>query len=169
MLRVRPGSSTANAVIRRQEQSPGCDPLRADRWWVQRVTVDVLNTAATSQALNLNTQFTTNPFPTDVFILPGTYVDLRVVFAGGAVNACTIILGDTNDDDGLLTSTNVFTGQSTGVKCTPSAAEYRSALYESAFVPLLTINTTNGNVSALTTGTIDIWIPYSLRPSSRPA
>lgn len=116
-----------------------------------------------STVINLNTLAATlgkSTFPTDVEILAGTKVYLVTAFAGGTVDACTIILGDTNDDNGLVTSTNVFTGQSAGWKQTPSAAEYAQH-YESAFVPAITIATTTGNTNALTAGSLIVDIPFT--------
>ena len=121
-----------------------------------------------SQALSLNVAFPQNAFPPEVFILPGAYIDLVEVVAGGVISAATVILGDTNDDNGLLTVSNVFTGATLGRTVTPDAAEYPDGRYESQFVPLLQLDTTTGTVAAATTGIIDVYIPYALAPARRP-
>lgn len=165
---VRPGPSTANAVILRKAMSGSYPPIALGYWWIQRVRYSDYSDADTSQSLSLNVAFPHNAFPAAVFILPGAYIDLIEVFAGGSVSAATMILGDTNDDNGLLTSSNVFTGATLGRTVTPTAAEYPDTLYESQYVPLLQLDTTTDNIDTLTSGIVDVYIPFMLAPTRRP-
>lgn len=164
---VRPGPMTANATMIKRAMT-GSPPLSLAYWWVQRVRFSNFTSAATSQALDLSATFASNAFPTNVFLCAGSYVDLIQVFSGGAVATATVILGDAGVTNGLLTSSNVFTGATLGATVTPSATEYRQFNFESAYVPLLTLTTTVGNVNACTQGIVDVYIPYFLKPTNRP-
>lgn len=166
---IRPGSRTANSIIRRQEDVAGGVPMQSLKWWIQRVRFSNFTTAGVSQALDINATFTGNDFPPGVFICPGAYLDLVQVFAGGLIATATMILGDAGDPDALVTVSNVFTGATLGPIVTPAAAEYPDSNYESQFVPLLTLVTTTGNVNTATSGIVDIYIPYNIRPSARGA
>lgn len=165
---VRPGSSTANAIIRRNEVSPGMPPIYTGGWWVQRVRFSNYSAASTQQLLDLNVAFPHNTFPTGVILLAGAHVDLIQTFSGGSVSAATVRLGDSGASNGLLTDSNVFTGATTGSIFTPSATEYRQYNNESAFVPTLRLDTTTANINTLTQGIVDVWIPYTLIPTVRP-
>lgn len=167
MALIRPGSRTANGIIRRQEMAAGADPIRRDCWYQRRVTFRNFTTASTTQTIDLNVLFSSTPFPAGVFLLPGSYIQLVEVVAGGVISAATAILGDAGVTNGLVTSSNVFTGATLGPVVTPSATEYRLINYESQFVPVLTITTTTGNGNIATSGVIDIYIPYSVRPTAR--
>ncbi len=165
---IRPGSRTSNSIIRRQENAGGGAAVRNDKWWIQRVRFSDFTTAGVTQALDLNVYFgVANAFPAGVFILPGSYINLVQVFAGGVVATAVMLLGDAGATNGLVTSSNVFTGATLGPTVTPAAAEYRLIQYEAGFLPLLTLTTTTGNVNTCTSGVVDVYIPYSVRPLNR--
>ena len=130
--------------------------------WELEVSVgDFTGEADGSQVLDLDALYPKNPFIDEVWLEPGAHIVPLVAFAGGTVNACTVILGDVGDDNGLVTSSSVFTGVTIGAPIvTPSAAQY-ALRSESGFLPILTIATTAGNVSALTAGSLLIRIPFT--------
>lgn len=167
---IRPGSKTANELIHKQQLQAGARPKERVEWWVQRVRYSDFSDADTSQALNLNTAFPHNAFPADAFILPFSYLDLRQTFGGGTINAATLILGYSGDTNGLVESTDVFTGQSLGVKFTGGTAYATTTNvgYQAAVAPLLQLDTTAGNINTLTSGVVDVWIKFEYRPTSRP-
>lgn len=114
---------------------------------------------ATSQAIDLNA-IARVAFP------PRVRRELAIIkpltaFAGGNVSAITAELGDTDDPNGLVTAIDVFTGSSLlGVETDTSGAAQYAPRIEAAFAPLLTLRTTNDNVSALTTGTLAVEIYF---------
>lgn len=167
---IRPGSSTANAgMLRQQYNTPGARPAHRYEWYRQRVTYRDFTTAGTSQALSLNVAFPQNTFPADVFLTMGPvpYLDLVQTFSGGVVSAATMILGITGTTNGYITSQNVFTGATLGVLQAPGATIAAANLYRAADLPLLTFTTTTGNVNTCTQGIVDVWIPFTYRPTSR--
>lgn len=169
MLIIRPGSPTANPAIRRQEMKAGFPPIRRDGWWVQRVTHENLTDNDTSQVLTLNTLFPENPFPPDVFLLGVAYFDLREVFAAPTLTDLDMILGVTGNTNGLIEITAMETGQSLGVKAPGGDLYVTATTYQAAMSPLLEVTSTADNLVDCTSGVVDIYIPYSYRPTSRPA
>jgi hypothetical protein len=166
---IRPGSPTANARIREQEKKSGYPLILRDCWWVQRVTYEHFTDADTSQVLTLNTLFPENPFPPDVFLLDVAYFDLREVFAAPTLTDLDFILGITGNTNGLIEVTAVETAQDLGVKA-PGGDLYAAATrYQAAMSPLLQADSTADNLADMTSGVVDIYIPYSYRPTSRPA
>lgn len=168
---VRPGSPTANAIILRDAMKAGTDPVDLPRIWRCRITHEHLTTAGTSQALDLRALFAaTHPIPDEIKV--GLYdVTLEEVFAGGSISAMTIIFGESspvNDTDGYLTSTDVFTGATLGVKEVPSAALF-GMRYRATSTPILTFTSTTDNVDAATSGVLDVCLRYTLMPSRRAA
>jgi hypothetical protein len=99
-------------------------------------------------------------------LMSGAYLRVITAFSGGGAAAVAAELGGTFasglDDDGLITTTSVFTGASTNLIATPTAAEY--ALHpESGFVPELTL-TADVNIDTLTAGSLEVVIMYYLTP-----
>jgi hypothetical protein len=113
----------------------------------------------TAQEIDLHTALPTYLFPSHV-MRGEAWIRCRTGFTGGSVSAITAELGDTNDPNGLVTATSVFTA---GYASTPSAAEYANRV-ESAFIPTLTLTSTNGNLDTLTAGLLEIGIRYALLP-----
>lgn len=135
------------------------DAFAGTWWWVQQLDIgDFTGDADGAQALVFSTVFPNNPFPTNV-VRKQPLVYVRTPLSGGAVNACTIEFGDANDPNGLLTSTSVFTGAS-GFLQTTAAAEF-APRFEAAFSPTVDIATTNGNISALTAGSLVFMIAFT--------
>ncbi len=166
---VRPGSKTANAIYRRQESRAAAAPLRADCWWVQRVTYHDFSDADTSQVLTLNTLFQNNPFPTGVILLDAAYFDLVQAFVAPSLTDMDLILGFTGNTNGLIEVTAVESGQALGPKATSGDGYVAANRYQSALSPLLQGDSTGANLNTFTAGIVDVYIPYSLRPSSRAA
>lgn len=168
-LQLSTSRSTADAV-RADLNGEGPDPSHRIRYWRRELRIgDFTAAAATSDevalyadltALALGRQGQSGDFPANVWInVAPPYLRRITDFSGGAVSAATIEFGDTNDPNGLLTATNIFTGAGAGIVITSGAAEY-AARFESAFVPVVIIRTTSANVSALTAGACEIVIPY---------
>lgn len=153
--KVIPGGRTANAQYLR-EVAYQTNPAQQIEWWVKRVTFRDLFAAATSASV------TWTDFPTDVWIIGdpvGTHAYLSQVFAGGSISAYVFTFGDAGVSNGLITSTNIFTGASLGIKRTTGAGEFATH-HEPAFVPQLTGTSTTANTNAATSGVLDIRIPY---------
>lgn len=119
----------------------------------------ILTESDGSQELDLNTLFPRNTFPTNVMRME-CYARLIQVFAGGAISAGTVTIGVTGTADGFLTSTNIFTGATLGMKETV-AASLRAPRFEAALAPVAVITSTTANVTAYTTGKLLIGIRYS--------
>lgn len=168
-LVIRPGSPTANAVIRRNEMRANAVPIRVDGWHVFRVTHEHLTDADTSQVLTLNTLFPNNPFPTDVLLLRQAYFDLREVFAATSLTDLDFILGITGNTNGLVEVVAAETGQSLGYKCPGGDLYVTGTLHQAAMSPLLQADSVGANLSACTTGVLDIYIPFTRLCSHRPA
>jgi hypothetical protein len=117
-------------------------------WWYQKFDISLAGTLDGDgvQEFDLHTYNANNLFPANVIRgVPMIY--LSEVFAGGTVNACTV---------------DVFTGATLGYLAnTVSAAEYAPRL-EASFIPTITIRTTAGNISALTTG--ELWVGIKFAP-----
>lgn len=153
----------ANSIIHRKRTHGEFPWLERPPFvWECEVAVgDFVGEADGSQVLDLDALYPRKPFINEVYLEPGAEIIPIVAFAGGTVNACTVILGDVGDDNGLVTSSSVFTGVTLGAPiATPSAAQY-ALRPEAAFLPILTIATTAGNVSALTAGRLLIRIPFT--------
>jgi hypothetical protein len=136
-------------------------PGMAVHWYRQVVTLDDFDgAAATSQALALNTLFPNNVFPKHVLQMPGAMVRLLEVYAGPSVTEATAVLGITGTTNGFLTSTNIFTGADLGVKQTPAASLY-GGRFQAELSPLLTLATVGANISVLTTGALEVLIPFT--------
>lgn len=160
---VRFKGRSANPVIHRLRMSGRFPWLERPLFvWELLITIgDFTGAGAASQELDLAALYPNFTFPTDVWLEPGHHIVPVTAFAGGTVNACTLELGDTGDPNGLVTASNVFTGVTTGVSvATPSAAEY-ALRFEAAYLPVATIRTTAGNVSALTDGAALVRIPFT--------
>ncbi len=97
----------------------------------------------------------------------GAWIRRITDFSGGAVSACAVEGGDTGDDNGLLTTTSVFTGVGAGITQTTGAAEF-ARHEESSFVPTFTITTVTANVDQLTAGELDYFIRFQPNPSALP-
>lgn len=96
-------------------------------------------------------------FPADVVVC-GAYADVDVAFAG--ITTLTAEIGDTNDPNGLLTSSDLAT---TGVRRTIAAAE-NAEHFEATFQPLLTI-TADGLFTDLTAGEVTALVRYCPPPT----
>lgn len=131
-------------------------------WECEVAVGDFVGEGDGSQDLDLDALYGSRfPFIDEVWLEPGAHVVPLVAFAGGAVNAVTFQLGDVGDRDGLVTSSNIYTGVTIGAPIyTPSAAEY-ALRPESGFLPTFRIVTTNGFVSALVTGRALLRIPFT--------
>jgi len=139
--------------------------------WQQKVKIEVVGGVARvgevaleadgSTEVDLHVAFPNNMFPADVDIQRGAGFRRLTTFSGGAINAATITVGDTGAANGLITSSNVFTGQTTGRHTirTSGAAQY-DLHSELDFVPVIVIATTNGNGADLEQGEVDIVIPF---------
>lgn len=171
MARVRPGSTTANAIQHRQMMAAGAPPNSIIEWYVQRVTHDDFSDADTSQVLTLNTLFPNNAFPTDAFLTlgPFAYIDLIEVFAASGLTDADFILGVSGDTNGLVEVQAAETGQSLGRKLAPGTLYAADTLDQTAMSPLLQLDTAGANIDTLTSGIIDVYIPYVLMPSRRAA
>jgi len=147
------------------------------RWWWIRVLHSDYTEADGSQALNLADLADTlvasstggrrcsGALPDTASNFGFWTCDLREVFAGGVISAATMILGYSGDDNGYLTSTNVFTGATLGRKKTAAAALW--GMQPLAGDPLLQLDTTTGTVAAATTGCIDVYAMFLLDPDTQ--
>lgn len=129
-------------------------------WWIKRITHEHLTASATSQELDLNTIFSTDPFPTNVDIMPGSFAVLHEVLAGASISAATVTAGPNGGtEDDLLTSTNVFTGASLGRKQTPAAALW-NGYFAADLDPRIVVATSSDDVDNATTFELSIAIPF---------
>jgi hypothetical protein len=170
---VKPFSSlTFGAAAANDFYKAGRQPDLWQWWWI-RVLYSDYSDADTSQALNLadladtlvaaGSPRTSGAIPDDALF--GYWcADLKQVFAGGTIATATVILGYSGDDNGYLTSTNVFTGATLGRKRTAAAALWTPQPL--AGDPLLQLDTTVGNISTATTGAIDIFARFTLDPDA---
>lgn len=109
-------------------------------------------TAALTQAIDLNVAFPRNTFPANVQ-RGEAYIKREVDLAGTGITSLDIELGDTGVDNGLITTTDVFTGAlaTATYASTPAATQYAFQT-EQAFVPLLTLTAVGANVDQLAAG-----------------
>jgi hypothetical protein len=157
---ITPDGRSNARVLNAQKSGRIRQPAGLMHWFVQRVRIgDFVGAGATAQTITLATTYPRLSFPPNV-MRHEAFIELRQTFSGGAVSACTVEVGDAGDTDGLLTATNVFTGQDLGLKFTVSAAEYLPRP-EAEFSPVVRILTTSANVSALTQGVLDVHILFS--------
>ena len=121
--------------------------------------------AAMAQTLDLNALFPNNTFPANVDLRAGAKLKLLEECSGTGILSLDAELGGTfdtgADPNGLVTSSDVFTGSGLGYRNTPAAAEYDDQ-YEAAFEPSLTLTSTGANLDvADLTGAIQVLIPWS--------
>ena len=142
-------------------------------WWRKEVRIgDFTAAAAVTQEIDLHDDLTTAAqdrkgqsglFPANVILPFGAYLRRITDFSGGAVAPATASIGDTGDDNGFLTATNIFTGAGAGFVMTSGAAQF-AARPEAALIPTLALITTVANIDALTAGALEVAIPYYLLP-----
>lgn len=120
--------------------------------------------AATTHAIDLHTAFPSNLMPEGVFI-HGCVLKLNTAFAGGAVSAVVASVGDAANDDEWIDGQDVFTGASTvpasDTLDTDAVSAIAPGVYEDAYIPILTLDTTSANVNALTAGSLEIYFLLS--------
>lgn len=126
----------------------------------KRITPADLTTAGTAQSIGMPA------LPVNC-ILIGVATKLSQVFAGGAVSACTASVGDGSDHDRFLAARDVFTGASLGfARADPTdpdgdvATDVYPQPLASAVTPTIRVTSTTANVTALTTGVLDVWVSY---------
>lgn len=115
-------------------------------------------TTTTTNVATIDMGQTGDWYPSDV-IVDGGYINRLVAFAGGTPTI-TIEVGDTNDPNGLVTSTSIAT---TGPAETTGAAEHAEHL-ETAFAPTVTI-TSNQPFTSLTAGEVLAVVRYTPVPN----
>ena len=160
---VRMKGRAANPVIHRTRLNGGFPWLERPGFvWECEIAIgDFTGEGDTSQDLDLDALYPGSPFINNVWLEPGAHIVPLVAFAGGAVNAVTLALGDAGAFNGLVTASSVFSGVTIGSPiATPAATEY-ALRYESSFRPQVRIVTTNGNVSALEDGRALVRIPFT--------
>jgi hypothetical protein len=134
------------------------------KWWVRRVLYTRFTDADTSQVLNLHTLFT---FPANVWLAnSGHYLNLRQVFAAPSLTDADLILGVSGDTNGLAEAVAVETGQSLGIKSPGGTFDEAVGLFNAQHEPLLQMDTVGANLSAFTTGIVDVHIRY-FKPRGR--
>lgn len=122
--------------------------------WV-KVTKDysLWSTAALTNTINLYTLAAGS-------IVHSVKVKHSAAFTGGAISACTLGVGITGSATKYISAFDVFQAPGATVltigPSTPTAENHTSSV---AITALLT--STSANLSALTAGTVDIWILYS--------
>lgn len=93
------------------------------------------------------------------------HANLLEVFAGGSVSACTVALGDAGDTDEQITAVSVFTGATLGLL--PKTGTYAGTAIESAYTPIVTVTTVDGNIDTLTSGKIEFALHYEILDTDR--
>lgn len=172
---IRPGSPDANGEIWAHAKEPSPYSLDLSRFFRMRVTFQDFDDADTQEDLNLGTLFASKGFPPVEDLIAGEfYVDLVQTWGGGTINAATMLLGQTAGTNGFLTSTNLFTGQTLGFKQTPAATLFARRLYATSaaagvFGMFMRLDTTAGNINTLTSGIVDIYLPFSFAAAHRAA
>lgn len=166
----RTGSRSSNKSVIEQamDSNHRSRLVRIGYEWVGRITHADLTDADTSQTITLRSYLdSTDPLPEG--IRAGEYyIDIVEDFAGGTVNAITLIIGRSGDDNAYLTSTSLFTGATNQFVDTPAAAEYAMRTFNGTdFAPLAQFDTTAGNCADLTAGIVDIYIPFYYLPNGR--
>jgi hypothetical protein len=119
--------------------------------------------AATSQTIALHSIAGFKPFPANVRRKSGTYAYVVTGLAGTSITVANIEIGDANDPNGLLTASSVLPAAAGLVIPTPGAAE-NAPLVEPAFEPTLRVVLTGGNMTALGSGEVWVYIPWEPIP-----
>ena len=132
-------------------------------WWYQRFDILAAGTldADGIQEFDMHTYNANNLFPANV-VRTHPLIYVTELFAGGAISAATIEMGDAGDPNGLHTAVDVFTGAALGYRANTTAAAEYAPRFEAAFIPSITLRTTTGNVNAATSG--DLWIMLGFNP-----
>lgn len=161
VFRFKHSARTNPEVMRALENGDVRGAIAYKGTWCQRLKVgEFTGDADGDQTIAFHTYAPHNLFPANVFLMPGHHMVLITAFAGGTVNAATAEVGDTNDPNGLITASGIWTGVAAGtVLNTPSAAEY-ALRYEAAYEPNIRLLTTAGNVVALTAGELEVRINF---------
>jgi len=101
-------------------------------------------------------------FPANVHRYYGA-AKLRTYFTGGGITSCVFELGDANDPNGLVLSTNCFGVTALDTVLWGWTAAEAGGGPEAAYAPelLLTVNA-GGTVDLLTAGEIELWVAFQL-------
>lgn len=134
-------------------------------WWRQVVRFsDLTLPGAASATFNLDDIFPSNAFYDNVQMRPGAHAYVGENWLGGALTNVTLAFGGEfaagTDADGLLTATSMFAAEGTKLS-TPTAAEYDTETTEPDFTATMTLASTNGNLSLITQGWVELFIPYA--------
>ena len=129
--------------------------------WSQLVKFDDWTETDTGEELDLDVAFAGHEFPNNV-IRGHSFLQRVTDHAGGGTTAITIAIGDTNDDNGLVTALDVFTGAKATLEFedTVAAAEVVTSKIELAFIPTALIATTTANIDDMTAGAFIAHIQY---------
>lgn len=136
----------------------GMEPIKVKKLTITPADLDA---AATSDTVTFSSVVPNGA------ILIGFAHNLRQVFAGGSVATCVLNLGDGSNPDRFIDNVNIFTGASTGFVAQTADAVGDGA--DSGGLPLAiaadltltaTVTTSAANVTALTTGALDIYCYY---------
>lgn len=155
------GRGTNRDLLQAIENGQVRGPMVYRGCWTKRVAIgDFTAAAATSQELDLHDDVSnTWLFPADVYLLPGHSLYPITEFAGGGAGSCTGAVGDTDDTDGLVTASSIFTGATLEQPIvTPAAAQY-ALRHEAAFIPTLLL-ASDVNISLLTAGEVEVRIRF---------
>lgn len=143
-------------------------PGSGSHWWKQLVTLDDFVAAgATTQTLDLNALFPNNVFPVQATVI-NVVTNLVEVAAGGTTDAASVTFGHaaeaphSEDVDGFLASTNVFTGATLGLKQTAVASRFFSF---PALDPLLYLTSGTADIDAWTTFKLEVMLEYRRYPT----
>lgn len=139
--------------------------LSAPRCISQTLTIADLNTAATSQSINL-----ADKIPAGALVI-ARYCNVITEFSGGGASAVSVDIGDNADPDGWYDAQNVFTGAGAGIKSTPltAAPGTASGAYlaagqacdvQAAERTIAVKFTSDVNVSTLTAGSLGVNVFY---------
>jgi hypothetical protein len=110
-----------------------------------------------SQTIDLHTACPDHLFPANVYIMGGTYVNVRDAVTG--VTSPTITVGDAGAANGLVTSSAL----TAGFKLTLAAAEHHTHP-EAAFIPVIVVGCSTEDLDEATGGIFEIVIPYAPLP-----
>lgn len=119
---------------------------------------DLTDTAATSltTAIFPETDSTTFPIGCQVQVLG---CKVSTAFAGGAVSALTLKIGDGGDDDRYMTTTygDLFTATHRAI---PAGVTTQPYVYAAADTVDAIFTATGANLTALTAGQVDIYLKF---------
>lgn len=162
------GRHSGPRIVRALMQGQVPYALRPRLWYQQRVTLaDFTPAAATSQVLTLDSLFTSNVFPDNVDLLAGACVRNNAL-PTGTPTGVTLLLGGTfdsgADDNGLVTSSSLLGGGAAAgdILNTPAAARYGAEAC-AALDPIVTLGSSGGNLSTLSSIDFTVFIPWSPR------